>query len=383
MKNVVLSHEKKRKYTANNLGLHCHCAETKEKLLEILEMAKKERVGVLIVNNYKNLNIYTKVLPELSDEELEPYKDIKLVPSIEMPAKFNYTNLDGKNYNIEVHILGYGVNVEKDEMLKRFCSEKYKTINQQEELQRLIKIGHQIGLNFKDEDAYLDSEDDNRKFAGRAFVQALMKNMDDNFCQEGENNKNKLPFELRTNWRAFQNRCVKDLNNPFFLDMASLNPNVNEVIDLIHEMGGVAYLAHPSAYFAKVGSKQDIDKAFKEVTKFARDFIEQYSPKKNKRTHIDGAEVYHPSYLRNMEVTSEVKEIVNQHKLASSGGTDIHVDKTLGSNESVSSDSLGGNVTQKKLRKFGKIRKRAVGIKMLRDRIRESTKKKSDEEYTI
>lgn len=67
-------------------------------------------------------------------------------------------------------------------------------------------------MNFKDEDAYLDVNDENRKFAGRAFTQALIKNMDDNFCQEGEDNKNKLPYELRTNWRAFQNRCVKDLN---------------------------------------------------------------------------------------------------------------------------------------------------------------------------
>ena len=35
-----------------------------------------------------------------------------------------------------------------------------------------------------------------------------------------------------------------------------LNPSVEEVIDLIHSMGGKAYLAHPSSYFAKVGTKE-------------------------------------------------------------------------------------------------------------------------------
>lgn len=253
--------------------------------------------------------------------------------------------------------------------LQRFCDRNYKSINQEEELQRLIKVGHEIGLNFSDEDAYLDLEDDNRKFAGRAFVQALMKNMDDNFCQEGENDKKKLPFELRTNWRAFQNRCVKDLNNPFYLDMASLNPDTSEVIDLIHEMGGKAYLAHPSSYFAKVGTKQDIDKAYREVVKFAEDFIQQYSPRNNNKTHIDGAEVYHPSYSGNIEVISEIKELIKQHKIGSSGGTDIHVDKTLGSAETVSSDSLGGNVTRSKLRKYGNLRRKAIGIEQLRRKI--------------
>lgn len=367
MKRIIkgIKEIKGRKYTANNLGLHCHCAETKEGVLNILGLAQKENVGVLTINNYKSLKVYTDVLPQLSEEELQPYNNIKLIPSIEMPGSFNFTNEDGQNYNIEVHILGYGVDIKKEKLLQEFCDRKYKSINQEEELQRLVKIGHEIGLNFRDEDTYLDLEDDNRKFAGRAFVQGLMKNMEDNFCKEGEENKNKLPFELRTNWRAFQNRCVKDLNNPFYLDVASLNPNVGEVIDLIHEMGGKAYLAHPSSYFAKVGTQEEIDKAFRNVVKFANDFMQEYSPKNNNETHIDGTEIYHPSYLGNMEVTSEIKEIVKAHRIGSSGGTDIHVDKTLGKEETISSDSLGGKVTKSKLKKYGYLRQKAKGLREL------------------
>ncbi len=364
VKNII-----NKRYRANNLGLHCHCVETREKLLELLEKAKQENVGVLTINNYKSLKVYTQVLPLLLDKDIQEYRGIRLIPSIEMPANFNFTNLDGQNYNIEVHILGYGVDVEKEELLQQFCNVKYKSINQEDELQRLIKIGHQIGLNFNNEDAYLDLNDDNRKFAGRAFVQALMKNMEDNFCQENEENKNKLPFELRTNWRAFQNRCIKDLNSPFYLDMASLNPDVNEVIDLIHKMNGKAYLAHPSSYFAKIGTPNDIHKAFENVVKFAEDFIKEYSLKNNGKTCIDGVEVYHPSYLGNIEVTSEMKELVKQYRIGSSGGTDIHVDKTLSNDETVSSDSLGGNVTKKKIKKYRYLRKKTIEISKLRGKI--------------
>ena len=369
MKRLELSHEKEKTYRGSNLGLHCHCAEDKEHFLELLKRAKGENVGLLIVNNYKSLKLYSKVLPTLSREELEPYKGMKMLPSIEMPGAFNFTNLNGQNYNIEVHILGYGVDLDKEKMLEEFTKQKYKSLNQEEELQRLIAIGHKIGLNFKDEDCYLDPNDDNRKFAGRAFTQGLMKNMDDNFCVEGEENINKLPFELRTNWRAFQNRCVKDLNNPFYLDVATLNPSVEEVIDLIHKMGGKAYLAHPSSYFAKVGSKEDIKKAYQNTIKFAKDFMAKFSPQVTRTCHIDGVEVYHPSYLGNMEVTSEMKEIIEAHKVGSSGGTDIHVDKTLGENETVSSDSLGGNVVKRKLRKFRFMRRKAKDLLTLRERV--------------
>lgn len=370
MKDINLSHKKEKKYKGSNLGLHCHCAEDKEHFIELLRRAKAENVGLLIINNYKSLKSYSQVLPTISESELSEFRRIKMLPSVEMPGAFNFTNLDGQNYNIETHILGYGVDLDKERLLDEFSKQKYKSLNQEEELQRLISIGHRIGLNFKDEDCYLDPNDDNRKFAGRAFTQGLMKNMDDNFCSEGEDNKNKLPYELRTNWRAFQNRCVKDLNNPFYLDVATLNPSVDEVIDLIHRMGGKAYLAHPSSYFSKIGNKEDIEKAFQNTVKFAQDFMKKYSPNANPRCHIDGVEVYHPSYLGNMEVTSEIKELIQEHRLGSSGGTDIHVDKTLGENETVSSDSIGGRVKKNKLKKFRFMRRKAKNILAIRSQVK-------------
>lgn len=377
-KTLRLSYKSNQRFKPSNLGLHSHCAETKKELLQLLEKAKNENVRVLSINNYKSLGVYTKILQQLSPEELKNYTDIRLLPSIEMPARFNYTNSDGENYNIELHILGYGVDIEKEELMQRFCDRKYKSINQEEELQRLIKIGHEIGLEFSDEDVYLDLEDDNRKFAGRAFMQALMKNMDANLCQKGEVDEKKLSYELRQDWRAFQNTCVKDPKNPFYLDMASLNPDVSEVIDLIHQMGGKAYLAHPSAYFAKVGTKKDIDKAFREVVRFVENFIQEYSPKKRNRTHIDGVEVYHPSYLGNIEVTSEIKELIKQHRAGSSGGTDIHVDKTLAPHETVSSDSLGGKVTRRKIKRFRELRKRAIDILKLREKVIHKSKEEEE-----
>lgn len=61
MKILALLHQKNKRYKSNNLGLHCNCAETKERLLDLLARAKNENVGVLVINNYKSLSVYTKI----------------------------------------------------------------------------------------------------------------------------------------------------------------------------------------------------------------------------------------------------------------------------------------------------------------------------------
>ena len=132
-------------------------------------------------------------------------------------------------------------------------------------------------------------------------------------------------------------------------------------------MWSFLYFELVSSYFAKVGTKEDIKKAFDNTVKFVRDFMSVFSPRVNKECHIDGVEVFHPSYLGNMEVTSEIKEIVRAHDLATSVGTDIHVDKTLGEDETVSSNSLGGRVKSGVLRKFRFMRRKAKDLAQMRE----------------
>ena len=101
------------------------------------------------------------------------------------------------------------------------------------------------------------------------------------------------------------------------------------------------------------------------------DFMRKHSPQVNRKCHIDGLEVYHPLYLGNMEVTSEMDEIVRTHRLASSGGTDIHVDKTLGADETVSSDSVGGRVKNSKLKKFRFMRRKSKSLTEIKSKMLE------------
>ncbi len=101
-----------------------------------------------------------------------------------------------------------------------------------------------------------------------------------------------------------------------------------------------------------------------------------FSPKVNKIDHIDGLEVYHPSYIGNFDVISEMKDIADCNQIATSGGTDIHADKTMGDNETVTSMSLS-NSKRIKIRDLKKIRYIRRKSKSIEEIIKEVQKSKS------
>lgn len=371
-------------YKDQKIGLHCHCEEKPEALIQLLKLARQENAKFIAITNHKSLKIYTQVLEQMQDEILKQYSDIKLIPSVEMEASFKFTDLDGKTYGIPVHILGYGLNVRKEELLDKFVEKKYHELDQVEELKRLISIGHELGLDFKEENAYIDSKDGNRRFAGRAFMQAVMENMEANFNEEGEDDTRKLPSELRENSGAFYNRCVKDIKSPFYLDLTSVNPSAEEVIDLIHQMGGKAYLAHPSAYFAKNGSREQIQKVYDNIVEFVRQFMEKYSLGNTPNCTIDGIEMYHPSYIKNdMQLLGKMKPLIELYRLGTSGGTDVHIGSIKTNRKSVIDDSKGGKIAIRKLKRFSQLKKEAKGLKQIKDIVRSLKEKENEKEDGI
>mgnify|MGYP002475075585 CR=1 FL=1 len=356
----------RKKYKDSKIGLHCHCEENIEALRRLLEIALQEGVRYISITNHKSLKIYTDILSQLSPEEIKRYSSIRLIPGIEMSARFLFKNLDGEEYGIETHILGYGLDISKEKILEDFVRRKYQSLNQEMELKRLVQIGKEIGLQFDEKDAYIDEKDGNREFAGRAFMQAVIKNMEENFNRENEADPRKLSFELRTNWGGFYNRCVKDIHSPFYFDVTKLNPSSEEVISLIHKMGGKAYLAHPSGYFAKNGDSEQVKRAYDNTIEFTKQFIERHSARGQTENKIDGVELYHPSYLNNMYLFGKMRILLDWYREKVSGGTDIHIGSIKTSMNSISNDSKGGNLTIRKLKRFKFLQKASQSIYELR-----------------
>ena len=76
-------------------------------------------------------------------------------------------------------------------------------------------------------------------------------------------------------------------------------PDVYEVLNAIHEAGGIAVMAHPSVYQSMDLLRELVDKNL-----------------------LDGVEVYHPRNTQ--EDIPQILELAKQHDLLVTGGSDFH-----------------------------------------------------------
>lgn len=90
--------------------------------------------------------------------------------------------------------------------------------------------------------------------------------------------------------------------HPLFLNEAETYLSLKDVVDLIHNAGGRAYLAHPFEY------------GFDDAIKAAEDVV--------KLVPLDGIECFHPS--ASIENADELMSFCKCHSLYMSGGSDFH-----------------------------------------------------------
>lgn len=123
------------------------------------------------------------------------------------------------------------------------------------------------------------------------------------------------------------------LNGPVYVPKAKLTPA--EAIELIHEAGGVAVMAHPAL--------TDRDEMIEELA----------------ATGLDGLEIYHPTH--NRSTRKRYRQLAKRHNLFITGGSDSHNRNgrygTIGQ-ENVPAEFLSGmkEAWQKRAEKRGDVR---------------------------
>lgn len=257
-----------------NLHLHTNLSDGVLNPTDLLKKLESNGIKVASITDHDNVDAYLA----LRRENISDYYSGDLIQGTEMKCTYN---------GFSIEILGYYINVD---YLKKYLDEKNKRVMD------FQKYAFEIGKNIcRDLKLKFDEEDlKSGQFAGTALYNALNKYYNYNVEILGPG--------IIDNGSVFYRKTFANPDSQFFVSEENLGFSAEDTVDKIHEVGGLAFLAHIGQY-----------KMINDKLQFLNDI---------RKTNIDGIECYYS--LHTEEETKKYLKFCKQNNLLISGGSDYH-----------------------------------------------------------
>lgn len=261
-----------------DMHLHTLYSDGDKTVEELLKMCEERQLKYISITDHDTCEQY-------NDIALNPNKIFtgKIIIGTELRCLF-------KGYSIE--ILGYNVDpIIINEWTKKHIGKKQREKRQVYTKEKLLKICDKEGLKYNINNIL--KSDKTFKYSERKIYEEIILY---------EENCKKIG-ELAKSFELFFRKGIRNPKSNFFIDPSEFTPSYSEVIDIIHNAGGKAFLAHPYAY-----QISDIIS-----------FIDEL----RKERELDGIECFHPT----SEEDDKINILVNyarKNNLYITGGSDYH-----------------------------------------------------------
>ena len=263
------------------IDLHCHTkySDGTYSVKEMLEEANKIELEFLSITDHNSVESYL----EMENMDVNKLFKGRIICGCEFTTKFD---------DRLIEVLGYGINyIKVNKWLKEKYNEAVGTRNVQELFNRLVKIIDDLGLKYDyDKLHYPQSDND---FFERSFYEEIIKY---------PGNLDIVNEDIFKTFSDFFRKGLTNKNSKLFLNAIEFKPSIEEIINLIHDNGGVALLAHPFQY------------------KFpdTEDFLDKIINDSN----LDGIECFYKTFSE--EQSKYLVEFAKKNNLLISGGSDCH-----------------------------------------------------------
>lgn len=259
------------------IDLHTHTkySDGTDNVKELLKKANDLTLEVISITDHNLCKSYK----EMETFNIKEYFQGKIIVGCEFTTSFN------KNI---IEILGYGIDYKIiNEYMNNYYNKKFSNESNFKIYTRLIKKIIELKLICDFEKIELD----NNILIGIYNELAKYKE-----------NKNILQEDVFNTYSDFFRKALTNPNSKLFLNLQEFKPTLKEIIDLIHNSGGKAFLAHPYQYKLE-NTEEFLDKIFNEY-------------------NIDGIEVFYTTF--SMKQTQYLINFAKKRKLLISGGSDYH-----------------------------------------------------------
>lgn len=262
------------------IDLHSHTtySDGSKSVKEILEEAQKCRLTHFSITDHNTIRAYF-------DPAMQTYKTYfqgEIIPGIEITTMY-------KGGIVEV--LGYGFDIAK---MKQKVQENilHPFVKQIREYELIKQVYQKNKFQFDEKNIVFDPKTTSCR---KSFWQELMK-YDQNKARLYKNDSTESSSK-------FTRQEVYNPKSAYYVDESSLYPSFIDTIQMIHECGGIAFLAHVYEYANASEIIADLDHI-----------------KKNYK--LDGIECYHSIFTKEQE--QFINEFAKAHGFLKSGGSDFH-----------------------------------------------------------
>lgn len=191
--------------------LHCHttCSDGSLSPIEILHLAKQNKLSALSITDHDTIEAYSQALPAALELGIE------LLTGVEFSAA---------HQNSSIHILGYGYQLE-NLAIQDFC--KRHTERRLNRNRGILDLLHKIGMPISEEELQSTSSSSSHQKGtiGRPHIAMIM-------VKKGY---------ITTPQEAFKKYIGE--GRPCFVQGQTFT--IEETIDVIHQAKGLAVIAHP------------------------------------------------------------------------------------------------------------------------------------------
>ena len=256
---------------------------------EILEEAEKLKLSVLSITDHNCVDAYE----ELEEKEIRDNFKGTMLPGCEVTTTY-------KGEIIEV--LGYGFDYKdfRKKLAQNMLTDRDRKLRNYKvsclTVDTLEKRGIKFRENFGDE-IYINQ----RQFydvKNESVMDAILREIK-SFPENAKFFKNGEMDSIVT--KDFVRNMIYNPKSELYIDQTNLYPKLDTVLQIIHECGGLAFLAHLHVYSSSIAESLD-------------DIVNNYN--------LDGLECYYTIFTE--EQTKKLKEYCHEHNLYMSGGTDFH-----------------------------------------------------------
>lgn len=284
--------EQTNEVRSNQIDIHSHSTHSDGtcEVPEILEKAEGLKLAVLAITDHNCVDAYDDIQ---NKEVREKFKGT-ILPGCEVTTTYNGEIIE---------VLGYGFEYEKfrEKLVENTLSDRDRRLRKYKvsciTVDTLAEKGVKFRANFGEEiyknpRQFYDSRNE-------AVMDAILREIK-SFPENEKYFGGKENMEKITS-KEFVRNMVYNPKSEFYIDQTNLYPTLEKVIEIIHDCGGLAFLAHLHVY-----SKT----------------IEENLPNIVDKYNLDGLECYYTTFSK--EQIEHLKEFCKEKGLYMSGGSDFH-----------------------------------------------------------